>query len=82
MWPISQETADLVTFTEEILKGKLNFLWSECQLSDSLKIHWCLMSNFSDNLPVYYAYAVIFVCSFAEGFVLPTQRAYFLHYFT
>ena len=25
MWPDSQETADLVTFTEEILNGKLHF---------------------------------------------------------
>ena len=25
MWPNPQETADLVTFTEEILKGKLHF---------------------------------------------------------
>ena len=28
MWPNPQETADLVTFTEEILNGKLHFLWS------------------------------------------------------
>ena len=27
MWPNSQETADLVTFTEEILNGKLRFLY-------------------------------------------------------
>ena len=26
MWPNPQETADLVTFTEEILNGKLHFL--------------------------------------------------------
>ena len=32
------------------------------------------MSNFSDNLPVCYVYAVIFVCRFAKGFVLPLQR--------
>ena len=25
MWPTPQETADLVTFTEEILNGKLHF---------------------------------------------------------
>ena len=25
MWPNPQETADLVTFTEEILNGKLHF---------------------------------------------------------
>ena len=29
MWSNSQETADLVTFTEEILNGKLHFLRSE-----------------------------------------------------
>ena len=28
MWPYPQETADLVTFTKEILKGKLHFLCS------------------------------------------------------
>ena len=28
MWPNPQETADLVTFTEEILNGKLRFLYS------------------------------------------------------
>ena len=25
MWPNPQETTDLVTFTEEVLNGKLNF---------------------------------------------------------
>ena len=30
MWPNPQETADLVTFTEETLNGKLHFLRSEC----------------------------------------------------
>ena len=43
------------------------------QLSDSLKIRRDLMSNVSDNLPACYAYAVIFIFSFAEGFVLPSQ---------
>ena len=28
MWPNPQETADLVTFTEEIFNGKLHFLCS------------------------------------------------------
>ena len=28
MWPNTQETVDLVTFTEEISKGKLHFLCS------------------------------------------------------
>ena len=31
MWPNSQFPADLVTFTEEILNGKLHFLSSDCQ---------------------------------------------------
>ena len=31
MWPSSQFTADLVTFTEEILHGKLYFLCSQIQ---------------------------------------------------
>ena len=41
MWPDPQETADLVTFTEEILNGKLLFLCSVCQNSkivNSLKM--------------------------------------------
>ena len=28
MWPKLQETPDLVTFTEEILNGKLHFIFS------------------------------------------------------
>ena len=40
------------------------------------------MSNFSDNLPVFYAYGVFFICRFADGFVLPVQRASFTRYFT
>ena len=28
MWPNAQETADLVTLTEEILNGKHHFFWS------------------------------------------------------
>ena len=30
MWPNLHETADLVTFTEEILNEKLHFLWNAC----------------------------------------------------
>ena len=30
MWTNPQEAADLVTFTEEILNGKLHFLCSVC----------------------------------------------------
>ena len=32
MWPNPQETADLVTFTEEILKGKVHFLCSNIEV--------------------------------------------------
>ena len=32
MWPNTQETVDLVTFTEEILDRKLHFLWSDVEV--------------------------------------------------
>ena len=32
MWPNPQEVADLVTFTEEILNGKFNFLCTDLKL--------------------------------------------------
>ena len=32
MWPNPQETEDLVTFTEEMLNGKLHFL---CSVNDN-----------------------------------------------
>ena len=34
MCPNQQETADLITFTEEILNGKLHFLRSEKNIGD------------------------------------------------
>ena len=34
MWPNPQETADLVTFAEKILNGKLHFLCSNILLSE------------------------------------------------
>ena len=37
MWLNLQETADLVTFTEEVLDGKLHFL---CSLSTLVDLHW------------------------------------------
>ena len=37
MWPNPEETADLVTFTEEILNGKLHFLCSVMIKNESLK---------------------------------------------
>ena len=33
MWPNPQETADIVTFTGEILHGKLIFLYSVCSIT-------------------------------------------------
>ena len=30
MWPNSHDTADLITFTEEIFNGKLHFLRNAC----------------------------------------------------
>ena len=38
MWPNPQKTADLVTFTEEILNWKLHFLCSVCQFSSDIFI--------------------------------------------
>ena len=37
MWPNPQETADLVTFTEEILNGKLYFLCSAGETDRRIK---------------------------------------------
>ena len=37
MWPNPQETADFVTFTEEILNGKLHFLCSESYTNSEIQ---------------------------------------------
>ena len=42
MWPNPQETADLVTFTEEILNGKLHFL---CSVNDKKVQHILVASD-------------------------------------
>ena len=42
MLPNLQETADLVTFTEEILNGKLHFLYSA---SDLPSVDWTSAAN-------------------------------------
>ena len=44
MWPNPQETADLVTFTEEILNGKL---WLLCS---SVKIHLAPLNHMLNEL--------------------------------
>ena len=42
MWPNPQETADLVTFTEETLNGKLHFLCSAyAQVSNHVDFFYC-----------------------------------------
>ena len=56
LWPNSQETADLVTFTEEIRNGKLRFLSSESKtvmakcVSVSYLIIFFYVSEFQDVL--------------------------------
>ena len=40
MWPNPKETADLVTFTEEIVNGKLHFLRSESDTVRFLNVTW------------------------------------------
>ena len=58
MWPNPQKTADLVTFTEEILNGKLDFLCSEPNLtekntswkSEANKLVLTVTASFSSNL--------------------------------
>ena len=45
MWPNPQKTADLVTFTEEILKEKLHFL---CSVSKRYKIATLAKKQVSD----------------------------------
>ena len=47
MWPNPHETADLVTFTGEILNGKLHFLYSENSVKSEniIKIDWSKMGQ-------------------------------------
>ena len=54
MWPNPQETAELVTFTEESHNGKLQFLCSDCGDSDvlSLLFAWPLVVQFLHFLSV------------------------------
>ena len=48
MWPNPHETADLVIFTEEILNGKLHFLWSEIQNFDKMYVKVNVIVAFYD----------------------------------
>ena len=36
MWPDLQETADLLTYTEKMLDGKLHFLYSVCYFNSEI----------------------------------------------
>ena len=51
MWPNPQKTADLVTFTEEILNGKLHFLCSALKTANHGKSselnHGCIKPGFT-----------------------------------
>ena len=46
MWPNQQESADLVTFTEEILNGQLHFLCSVLHVMTKSKIWRILLFSF------------------------------------
>ena len=45
MWPNSQGTADLVTFTQEILNGKLHFLCSVINYQLIRPMNYASLSN-------------------------------------
>ena len=50
MWPNSQKTEDVVTFTEEIFNGKLRFLCSAMQ-TGNVQYLWYLLVTVSTNQP-------------------------------
>ena len=45
MWPNLQETGDVVTFTKEILYGKLHFLCSKLLMNISILVYTVPWSN-------------------------------------
>ena len=45
MWPNPQETADILTFTEEILDGKLQFLCSDGSEEIKKVNAWAIKKN-------------------------------------
>ena len=49
MWPNPQETADLVTFTEEILHGKLHFLCSVNVMGTKMVAKICTVAAALDH---------------------------------
>ena len=64
MLPNSQETADLVTFTEEILNGKLHFLCSDMLVMENQKVMEIKISAIC---------RVIYIVIYAEA---PTSKAF------
>ena len=44
MWPNPQGTADLVTFTEEIVNGKLHFLCSAMEIYTNCTVNEILVN--------------------------------------
>ena len=49
MWPKPQKTVDLVTFSEEILDGKLHFLCSEMLFKINDQLIWGQTKNAAKN---------------------------------
>ena len=83
MWPNPQFPADLVTFTEEILNGKLYFLCSEKLVFDrvlnTLLSSWVKHSStWVMAKPIFYDRLKCkpFVISFSKMLILIMQRAF------
>ena len=73
MWPNPQETADLVTFTEEILNGKLHFSCSEesnafaiLLFVSRIKLILELCQNFYLIWSSFYAYRITLPLTFSS----------------
>ena len=78
MWPNPQETADLVTFFEEILNGKLHFLCSGsisiryfccCIILNKEIAFWCDIASLWDLL-----YVAMKVNKYWQAFYIPGHR--------
>ena len=66
MWPNPQETADLVTFTEEILNGKVHFLWK--QILEMISQKWSFFKyqeTFTKlSLFIFSSSIIYYICTF------------------
>ena len=73
MWPNTQVATDLVTFTEEILNGKLRYFCSEyCKVLAAGVVqneHNCVQ-EVGDVTPVYFRTHAIFFYVFGSMFAL------------